>query len=508
MPAISPNGALAVETFSRVASFASAFIPANLGALEASSLAAVAAVGAVSGGAALALARRLRGLFWAAIGLAIYPRRAKHRVRRANRGGGPTGTPTPPNTLLYLPHDPVGDPCRLRAPRRFADGRTRARAGAACRLHPHRRLVAGQRSRTSRPRAVIRGLPHDRSAGSSSRRAKSDWRNAVGCNSLRPNLVTVVGPGTVVSTALLAGRARSCRSDRCRVATCRQARRYRVSGVLRMHGRRGARHPRTCLAQLAARRDAAPATAIGRRGLERAGAACPLDHGLRTTSRRAEQTIRRASYKNTDAKLARFNRRMSLPISIALIRDAAHREPAVGDPRRVSGSMRRGCSAPATTSRGSSAAFLSLAASMLDGCDGEIARLKYQESALGCWIETFGDYSYYIAIFAGLTDRRGAPDGMGELLLDRRRGACRDALRFALLIYLRSRITAGQPEKLHAIAHDRFKASGSTLVPTRLADFLRRHARGDAVRHHGAGAGRCAPGRRRSSPPSARTSTG
>ena len=48
-------------------------------------------------------------------------------------------------------------------------------------------------------------------------------------------------------------------------------------------------------------------------------------------------------------------------------------------------------------------AFLSLAASVLDGCDGEIARLKYQESALGCWIETFGDYSYYIAIFIGLT---------------------------------------------------------------------------------------------------------
>ncbi len=39
---------------------------------------------------------------------------------------------------------------------------------------------------------------------------------------------------------------------------------------------------------------------------------------------------------------------------------------------------------------------------ILDGCDGEIARLKYQESALGCWIETLGDYSYYIAIFVGL----------------------------------------------------------------------------------------------------------
>jgi hypothetical protein len=34
----------------------------------------------------------------------------------------------------------------------------------------------------------------------------------------------------------------------------------------------------------------------------------------------AEPTIRRASYKDTDNTLARFNRRMSLPISVALIR--------------------------------------------------------------------------------------------------------------------------------------------------------------------------------------------
>jgi hypothetical protein len=31
-------------------------------------------------------------------------------------------------------------------------------------------------------------------------------------------------------------------------------------------------------------------------------------------------------------------------------------------------------------------------------------------------------------------------------------------LTFALLIYLRTRITAGQPEKLHAVARERFKA--------------------------------------------------
>ena len=102
--------------------------------------------------------------------------------------------------------------------------------------------------------------------------------------------------------------------------------------------------------------------------------------------------------------------------------------------------------------------FLSLAASVLDGCDGEIARLKYQESALGCWIETFGDYSYYIAIFIGLTIgavRRTGWEGfywVGGVALGG------TLLAFALLIYLRTRITAGQPEKLHAIARARFKS--------------------------------------------------
>ena len=103
-------------------------------------------------------------------------------------------------------------------------------------------------------------------------------------------------------------------------------------------------------------------------------------------------------------------------------------------------------------------AFLSLGASILDGCDGEIARLKYQESALGCWIETFGDYSYYIAIFLGLTigavrrTRVEAFYWIGGLALG---GAL---LSFAFLIFLRTRITAGRPERLHAIAAERFKA--------------------------------------------------
>jgi hypothetical protein len=78
---ISVKGAIAVETFSRVAAFATAFIPANLGALEAASVAAAAAADLTGAGAPLALTRRIRGLFWAGFGLAVYPRRVAPLVR-------------------------------------------------------------------------------------------------------------------------------------------------------------------------------------------------------------------------------------------------------------------------------------------------------------------------------------------------------------------------------------------------------------------------------------------
>ena len=139
--AISPTGALAVETFSRVASFASAFIPANLGALEASSLAAVAAVGAASGGAALALARRLRGLFWAAVGLAIYPR----RVKTVTSGASPRQQqerPTESHTLLYLPHDPSVFPGALARVAGLPIAERVLRAARRAAVHPCGRVAS------------------------------------------------------------------------------------------------------------------------------------------------------------------------------------------------------------------------------------------------------------------------------------------------------------------------------------------------------------------------------
>jgi uncharacterized membrane protein YbhN (UPF0104 family) len=74
------TAALAIETFARVSSVASAFIPANIGALEASNAAPVAMLG-LGGGGALALSRRVRATIWAVLGLILYPRVNSQRPR-------------------------------------------------------------------------------------------------------------------------------------------------------------------------------------------------------------------------------------------------------------------------------------------------------------------------------------------------------------------------------------------------------------------------------------------
>jgi uncharacterized protein (TIRG00374 family) len=76
---ISITQSLTVETFARLASIASAAVPGNIGTLEASNVAVVSALG-LAGGGSLALARRIRALLWAALGLVLYPR-VNSRIR-------------------------------------------------------------------------------------------------------------------------------------------------------------------------------------------------------------------------------------------------------------------------------------------------------------------------------------------------------------------------------------------------------------------------------------------
>ncbi len=81
---IGVTAALAIDTFARLGSVASAAIPAGIGALEASNAAPVAMLG-LGGGGALALLRRVRALLWAGAGLALYP-----RIKPRQSGDKPT----------------------------------------------------------------------------------------------------------------------------------------------------------------------------------------------------------------------------------------------------------------------------------------------------------------------------------------------------------------------------------------------------------------------------------
>ena len=450
--AISPNGALAVETFSRVASFASAFIPANLGALEASSLAAAAAIG-VGGGAALALARRLRGLFWAAIGLAIYPRRSSNRGLAVD-APPPPSTPTPPSTLLYFPLEAdveVGPMSRLAGlPICERVLRPAVRAGYERIIVWAPRERRGTRSPERRLRRLAREFGHVVTLIED----EVQWRTALE-GIPRDEAVTAIGAGTVVSTTLFS-EARTIAAAPGGVRDVAAGPEWRESGVLRLTAAQALSPAAVMLALAERRRRRLPMPS----GKDVSDGIAKLAIRIVTPADlvEAEQTIRRASYKVTDAKLARFNRRMSLPISIALIPT-----PLTANQLSVVlvalGFYSAWLFSTGHYLAGVLGGFLSLSASVLDGCDGEIARLKYQESALGCWIETVGDYSYYVAIFVGLTIGAVHQTGwegfywlgavaLGGLLLS-----------FALLIFLRTRITAGQPEKLHAIAKARFKAA-------------------------------------------------
>ncbi len=175
---------------------------------------------------------------------------------------------------------------------------------------------------------------------------------------------------------------------------------------------------------------------------------------------RAEQTMRLATFKQTDAKLARFNRRLSLPLSIALLRT-----PVTANMMSlfvlVLGLLSAWLFSRGEYLAGVLGGLLSLAASILDGCDGEIARLKYQESALGCWLETIGDYSYYLAIFVGLTVGAVRQTHLELFYPIGAIALSGTVFSFLLLIYLRRRITQGRPETLHAVAKARFKADPS-----------------------------------------------
>ena len=164
----------------------------------------------------------------------------------------------------------------------------------------------------------------------------------------------------------------------------------------------------------------------------------------------AEQKLDRWLVKPTDGVFARMNRTISIPISRQLIKFPI-------TPNMVS-LFTLGVSFAAGASYAMGGylstlvgAILSVWASILDGCDGEVARLKLQASDFGCWLETACDYLYYLFLFAGMAIGLERSSGnrafwaWGAVLLF---GAATTIL---LAWFERSRLSGKHPEQFLAI---------------------------------------------------------
>jgi phosphatidylglycerophosphate synthase len=116
----------------------------------------------------------------------------------------------------------------------------------------------------------------------------------------------------------------------------------------------------------------------------------------------AERKLDSWLVKPTDGIYARMNRRISIPISRRII-------PFAITPNMVSlFTLGVSFAAGVFLALGGywnmlTGAVLSWFSSVLDGCDGEVARLKLQESVFGCWLETICDNLYYLFILGGMT---------------------------------------------------------------------------------------------------------
>ena len=189
----------------------------------------------------------------------------------------------------------------------------------------------------------------------------------------------------------------------------------------------------------------------------------------------AEQKLNGWLVKPTDGIFARTNRRISIPISRQIIKFPI-------TPNMVSiFTLGVGFASGLFFARGGYwnalfGAFLCLFASILDGCDGEVARLTFQESDFGCWLETVCDYLFYLVLFAGMTIGLWRSSGTktylvwGALLFF---GAIAS---FVAVGWERHRLASGRPEQLLRIwqAHAESRPSNPFLYFGRHMEFMAR----------------------------------
>ena len=191
--------------------------------------------------------------------------------------------------------------------------------------------------------------------------------------------------------------------------------------------------------------------------------------------RSAEQKLDRWLVKPTDGVYARLNRRISIPISRQIIKF-----PITANMVSIF-TLGVGLASGVFFAYGGYwctllGAFLCLWASILDGCDGEVARLKLLESDFGCWLETICDYLSYLFLFAGMSIGQWRSSGSGTYLVWGGLLVFGSVASFIALGWERRRLASGRPEQLLKIwqTHAESRPSNPFLYFGRHLEFMTR----------------------------------
>ena len=172
--------------------------------------------------------------------------------------------------------------------------------------------------------------------------------------------------------------------------------------------------PRSFLSAFDAREPLQAARAAESETVALDGALCVPVSDVRSADAAEQALVRQlaASTADTDGPIARLDRALSTRLSRYLVRTAL-RPNHITVIGTAIGFLGAWCLAQGTYGFGVLGTLLFWFAVIIDGCDGEVARLKFQESRLGYVLDVTTDNIVHVAIFIGMGIGlyRAAPDG-------------------------------------------------------------------------------------------------
>ncbi len=184
-----------------------------------------------------------------------------------------------------------------------------------------------------------------------------------------------------------------------------------------------------------------------------------IDH--RSDARRFHRMVEKDMVKETDPMFAQWNRRISIPLTRLLVHLPISPNAVTYITLLVAALGAWLMSLGGYWEMLAGAALTQLS-SILDGNDGELARIKVMDSDFGTWLDTLCDYISYFLTFGGVTlglyNRTSDPFylQLGAVML----GGF--ALGMLATVYLRKRHTAeGRAHELNAVVIERLERNRS-----------------------------------------------